>query len=359
MLRTDAVTDCQVIIIGAGAMGSATAWWLARSGKEVLVLEQFSPGHVRGSSHGTTRIFRLAYPDPLYVDMARRALPLWREIEDTTGTDLLMTTGGIDFGDPAAVEAIASSLTCSGVPHQVAGPAEAAARWPGFAFESAVLYQPDAGRLLADEAVRTLQEGAAGAGADMRFDEPVQAIAPDGHAGLDGVAVTTERGRYRARRAVITAGAWLPELAAGLFELPALTVTREQVFHFPSRLVESSWPSFIHHGGTAMYGLQAPGAEGVKVAEHHTGAPTTATGRTFELDEVGRQRLMRRVAAVLPGLDPTPVAGTTCLYTNTGDESFIVERRGPIVVGSPCSGHGFKFVPLIGRRLAGLATEEA
>lgn len=348
--------DCDVVVIGAGAMGSATAWWLARRGIDVVLLEQFQAGHRRGSSHGSTRIFRLAYPEPTYVDMARQALPLWREVEDDAGVQLLVTTGGIDYGDPRSLESITDALIATGTPHEIVGPEGAAGRWPGFAFDGPVIHQPDAGRLLADDAVRVLQERAQLHGAQVRFEEPVVALAPQSD---DRITLTTDAELYRARRAVVTAGAWVSTLLAGVVDLPPLTVTREQVFHFPSRIEGAVWPSYIHHGGTFVYGLQGPGNEGVKVAEHHTGPVTTADGRSFEIDEAGCQRVIGHVTRWMPGLDPAPTEATTCLYTTTADESFVVERHGPIVVGSPCSGHGFKFVPLIGRRLAQLATDRS
>lgn len=345
--------DCDVVVVGAGVMGSATAWWLARRGRDAVLIEQFEAGHGRGSSHGSTRIFRLAYPDPTYVDMARRAMPLWRELEADADADLLTVTGGIDHGDPGSVRAIADVLTDRGVAHEMIEPLDASERWPGFAFDHPVLHQPDAGRLLADRVVRALHERAEAHGAQLRFGEPVRALTPLED---ERVVVTTDVAQYRARASVVTAGPWVADLLTGLVDLPPLTVTREQVLHFPSRLdPDLVWPSFIHHGSTFVYGLQAPGAEGVKVAEHGVGAVTTADSRSFDIDPVGRQRVIDHVAFHMPGLEPLPSSDATCLYANTVDQSFVIERHGPIVVGSPCSGHGFKFAPLIGRELADLA----
>ena len=170
--------DCDVIVVGAGAMGSATAWWLARRGLDVVLVEQFDAGHQRGSSHGSTRIFRLAYPEPIYVDMARRTLPLWRDVEDKAGIELLVTTGGIDYGDPSSMHPIVDALISTSVPHEFVGPLEAAGRWPGFVFDGPVLYQPDAGRLLAAAAVRALQGLARTHGARLQFQEPVRTLVP-------------------------------------------------------------------------------------------------------------------------------------------------------------------------------------
>src|SRR5579863_9816037 len=137
-------------------MGSATAWWLARWGLDVVLIEQFEAGHERGSSHGSSRIFRLAYPDPSYIDLARRTVPLWRELEDDAGVELLTTTGGIDCGDPASLQLITEALARTGVPHSIVDPREAAQRWPGFSFDGPVVFQPDAGRLCAGVAVHAL-----------------------------------------------------------------------------------------------------------------------------------------------------------------------------------------------------------
>ena len=340
--------DCDVVVVGAGVMGSATAWWLARSGVDTVVLEQFEPGHRRGSSHGSTRLFRISYPDPTYIEMARRALPLWRQLEEATGRVLLTTTGGIDHGDRSSVQGIVDALVHTGVRHEVVDAAEASRRWPGFSFDGPVLYQPDAGRISSEATVGALQHAARAHGAEMRFEEPVRVLEPDPD---EAVVVSTDVDRYRAKVAVVTAGAWVVNLLAGLVDLPPLRV----VFHFPIRLGEKEWPSYIHHGETFVYGLAAPGDEGVKVAEHHTGAPTTADGRSFDVDDAGRRRVIEHVKSLMPGLDPTPKSATTCLSTNRPDESVVLERHGRIVVGSACSGHGFKFAPLIGRQLAELA----
>jgi sarcosine oxidase len=349
------VTGCDVIVIGAGVMGSATAWWLGRRGCDAVVVEQFGPAHGRGSSHGSTRIFRVAYPDPGFIDMARQAQRLWRQLEDESGAELLATTGGIDYGDVTSVHSITDALDRASVRYETVDAVDAAHRWPGLQFDGPVVHQPDAGRISAEAAVRTFQERARAHGVRLHFRERVLSLVPQ-HG--DSVVVTTDAERYQARSAVVTAGPWVGDLLAGLglVDLPTVTVTREQFFHFAPRVRDSAWPTFIHHGDRFVYGLPGLRGEGIKVAEHHTGAMTTAEERSFDIDRAGLDRVVAHVTRLMPGLDPTPLTATTCLYTNTADESFIIDRYGPIVVGSACSGHGFKFAPLIGQRVAELAT---
>jgi sarcosine oxidase len=349
---------CDVLVVGGGAIGSATAWQLARRGADVVLLERWSAGHGHGSSHGASRIFRFAYADPAYVGWAQEALPLWRELEEDSGEVLLETTGGIDIGGEDAIAPIETGLRTMGAAVERVGADEAADRWPGLAVDGAddvILHSPDAGRLWAERAVRALQERTVAHGGEVRSGSPVVSLSPaTGHA-------ATEDEEYLADTIVVTAGAWTPGLLAGLPEaegLPSFTVTREQTFHFPPLDDGLAWPSFIHHRGPGVpivYGLETPG-EGVKVAEDHSGPVLDdPDDRSFEVDEIGRQRLIRYVTERLPGVDPKPVTELTCLYTSTPDGRFVVERRGRLVIGSACSGHGFKFTPHTGKRLADLA----
>lgn len=340
------------IVVGAGAMGSATAWWLARRGRAVLLLERFEQGHVRGSSHGGTRIFRFAYPDLDYVRLAQAALPLWRELEDDAGVPLLDVTGGIDHGDPVAVEAVADAMAASGATHELLPSAAAEERWPGFRFDGPVLWSPDAGRSRADDAVRALQDRAAAWGADVRFGEGAESVDVHG----DEAVVRTAAGEHRAPVAVVTAGSWVAKLLGAKVALPPTAVTREQPVHYPvaDPADEATWPSFIHHTDPWTYGLLTPG-QGVKVGLHHTGALVDPDERTFEIDTALVGRVTEYVERWLPGLVPEPQFPTTCLYTTMPTSDFVLDRCGPIVVGSPCSGHGFKFTPVVGRILADLA----
>jgi sarcosine oxidase len=346
-----AIAEVDVVVVGAGAMGSAAAWCLVREGQSVVLLERFEAGHVRGSSHGRSRIFRLAYPDPFYVELAQRALPLWREFEGDAGEPLLTTTGGVDHGPAQSVGLVAEALAGAGAAHETMSSDEATERWPGMRFGESVLFQPDAGCCNADATVRALQRRAAELGADVRFDVGEVTIVPSS----DGVTVRTAIGdEFRAPVSVVATGAWAGSTMHPLVALPPLTVTREQVFYFTPRLAEARWPSFIHHRTPFIYGLDTPG-HGVKVAEHHSGAVTDPDDRSFDVDADGQERVTRYVDEWFPGLHPQPAGAETCLYTTTPTEDFVVDRVGPLVVAAGFSGHGFKFVPLIGRLLADMA----
>ena len=345
-----AVTTADVVVVGGGAMGSAAAWWLAREGRSVVLLERFEAGHKRGSSHGRSRIFRLAYADTYYVELARRALPMWRELEDDAGEELLTTTGGVDHGPRSEVSAVADALGACGAAYDLIDGAAAAERWPGMRFGETVLFQPDAGCCNADATVAALQRRAAAHGAVVRTDAGAVVVEPS----ADGVLVRTDDGDYRSTTAVIACGPWAPKVLAGLVELPPLLVTREQVFYFTPDDADLIWPSFIHHRSPYIYGLDTPGM-GVKVAEHHTGFPTDADERSFDVDAEGRRRVLRYVQEWFPGLRPEPVAAETCLYTTTSTADFVIDRAGPLTVAAGFSGHGFKFTPLIGRLVADLA----
>ncbi len=339
-------------------MGSATAWRLAEAGRHVALLERFEAGHDRGSSHGATRIFRVAYRDPTYVRLAERAIPLWRELEDRSGEVLLEQVGQLDHGHAAAVDEIEANLRAAGRPAERLTPAEASERWPGMRFDEAVVSSPDGGRCWAERTVTAGWTVAQRLGADVRFSTPVERIEVVG-----GEAVVHAAGdTWRAPVVVVAAGAWAASVVPGEIALPALTVLDEQPSHFRPVDPDAAWPSFLHHvpspGGADdrlafdAYGLLTPG-EGVKVGGHGTSAPVDPEHRGG-IDPERTAALVRYVRRWFPGLDPDPVSTTSCLFTTTPDEHFVLDRRGPVVVCSPCSGHGFKFVPAIGEEVARL-----
>ena len=342
------------VVVGAGAMGSAAAWWLARRGRKVALVEQFEAGHTRGSSHGASRIFRYAYADPVMARLVIEARPLWDELQDDAGETLLEQTGALDHGDPATVDALASAMAAAGVPFERLPPSEADERWPHLRFEGVVVHQPTAGRCLADVTVAALLRRARDHGAVVRCGVGPATVSVSG----DGVRVQAGGEELRASTAVVTTGGWVgrtigPASSVGL-PLPPLRVTEEQLVHFPPTVERDQWErwaSVIHHTERFWYALPSPGI-GLKVGGHHEGDAIDPDRRRDGPDPDYVDGLVRYVEDWMPGVRPEPMAGTTCLYTTTPDERFLVDRRGPVIVGSACSGHGFKFVPLIGRVLA-------
>ena len=337
-----------VVVVGAGVMGSATAYALARSGHSVLLIEQFELGHKRGSSHGPSRIFRISYPDRDHVAMAIEARELWRKLEVDTGHELLTTTGGLDSGE--GIEDNATALEAFDIPHAILSPGEVSERFPTVRIPSdtKAVFQPDAGIVAADSAVATFQREAEAAGAVIRSRVRVDRIEPTG----DTVRVLAAFGNVDAAAVVVTAGAWVAGLLAPVgFEVP-VRPTRETVAYFA---LEGHVPTLVEWGDPTIYALPSPG-EGIKAGEHIAGPPTDPDS-DGAVNTLSLETLREWVAERFPGAARNEHHSETCLYTNTEDENFILERHDRIVIGSPCSGHGFKFAPLIGERLAGLARE--
>jgi sarcosine oxidase len=258
----------------------------------------------------------------------------------------------VDHGAPAEVAAVAEHLAAAGLPFARLSPAAAAERWPGLRFDGSVVHQPDAGRLDADAVVTTLHAEAARHGADVRFSCAVVGARPT----PSGVVVSTTSGDVEARVVVVAAGAWLPGLLPSLpapDDLPPFRVTQEQPVYFRCAPAVV-WPSFIHWLPVPVYGLAAP-SDGVKAGEHGSGRVVDPDAR-LPVDPAAVARLEAYAASWLPGAEPVAARVDSCLYTSTPDESFVLRRHGPLVVCSPCSGHGFKFVPAIGRQTAELAS---
>ena len=347
------------VIVGAGLAGSAAARALASRGRSVVLLEAFQPGHRRGSSHGSARIFRRAYPDPLYVRLTGQAQLLWRQLSDEAGEELVAATGAVDYGPVREQEKMHEILAGSGVPAELI-PAEAAAeRWPGMSFgRDPVLFHPDGGVIDPERAMAAMRGTAAAHGAQICFGAPVLRI----EAGDAGATVHTADRSWRAPVVVVAAGAWLEPLLGRQVPLPPLVVTQVPAFHFAPR-APGPWPVFIRHDEVVRYGLPAgrdgevPGA--VKIGEHRLGTVTTGDGRDGVVSPAARDRVRAFVREQLGGLDPAPVGEVTCLYTSTANEDFILDRHGPFVVCSPCSGHGAKFAPLVGEIAADLACGNA
>jgi sarcosine oxidase len=354
--------DFDVVIVGCGLAGSATAWAATRRDASILVLERFDQGHANGSSHGSARIVRRAYGDALYTRLTGEAFELWREVEVQSGRTLLRMLGGLDFGASRDADQVSAHLTACQVSHEVLDAAEAERRWPGMRFEGRVVFHDQAGTVDAQGAVDAMTDLARQCGAEVRHGLAATGLGVEGDRARvrlsDGSSVT-------AGCVVVAAGAWVGPLVGTLVELPPLEVSQQQAFHFP-RLDPTAppWPSVIHvRGGHDEYYHLAGGRDGGpgddrKVAEHYYGGPTTGDTRDHVIDPESRRRIVEYVQRWLPGLDPTPRGETSCLYTKTPTEDFLIDRVGPIVVCSPCSGHGGKFAPLIGEYNARLALRD-
>ena len=316
----------RVAVVGAGVMGCATAWALAERGADVTVHEQFDLDHTHGSSHGLTRIFRVAYPDPFWVRFAEDAYDGWRELDP----ELLGLYGLIELvADPSGTSA--GALDECGVPYRLLDKDEVGALGANLPDGWTALHVADAGVVFADRARHAFLEGI-----DVQTNSRVES--------LDDVDADV---------VVVTTGPWIRTLVP---DVP-VRVTRETVAYFhrddppPPSIVDLN----AETGGHGMYSLYDP-VHGLKAGAHHAGAETNPD------EDVGPDpaivaRISAWVGERFPGVDPTPVDAQSCVYTSTVDESFVLERRGRIVIGSACSGHGFKFAPAVGRRLAALALD--
>lgn len=349
-----------VIVIGAGLAGAAAAWRLAEAGHEVTLLERTTPGNEEGSSHGSARIFRYAYPDQRYVDLVARSEAGWSELAARSGVELITRTGCLDFGERRDPRRLASVLAAAGVEHALLSADEARARWP-IAVDGEALWQPSAGVIDAISTVQAMVDAAVAAGAELHEHAPVAAIGQSGSGYTVRLAddAADPGAVFGAEQVVIAAGGWLPELVGGLplpssflGSLPTFEVWQENAFHFPYR-DETAWPTFIYkHDETQVYSL--PGGRdaefrGQKLAHFQGGTRIpSAAAQTGVVDADARARAVGFVRDMLPGLEPEPYAETTCLFTMTPNEDFLIDRCDGITILSACSGHGAKFAPVLG-----------
>jgi sarcosine oxidase len=365
------MTRFDVIIVGLGAMGSAAAAHVASRGKRVLGLEQFQSGHTQGSSHGRSRVIRLAYFEhPAYVPLLRRAYELWRKLELDTGRRLLQMTGGLMIGRPDS-DVVSGSLRSArehGLDHEMLEAAEIHRRFPPFTPRQGIVafYEKEAGVLFPEASNEAHLEMAARHGAELHFEEPVTEwrLLRSG-----AVEVRTTRDRYEAERLILTPGAW----ASWLCNIPWLPLTVEpQVLYWfaPSggavAFAPASFPIYIWDvghpttqsprrggpggAGVQFYGFPADDQQRVKVAFFRSQAKD---------EHAMRAALAPRIPALASG---TMLESVTCKYTLTPDHHFVIDLHPDspkVVVASPCSGHGYKFASVIGEILADLATSGA
>jgi sarcosine oxidase len=357
----------QYVVIGAGLAGAATAWHLARAGHEVTLLERTRPATPDGSSHGSARIFRYAYPDRFYAELVVRARADFGELESIAGKQLITPTGSLDFGALRNPRQLAAVLEQVGVEHELLSNEQARQRFPQIATDTDVLWDPGAGVIDAQTTVNVLVDLAVAAGAQLVTDWPVGGVI----ANRSGYQVHSGDGRsLTAERIVVAAGGWLPTLLDRLplpdsfrAQLPTLEVSQENAYHFPYQDPDVAWPTFIHKD-TAIQTYGLPGGRdaefrGQKLAEFNAGRKmTTAAHQDATIDPANRDRTVSYVRRYLPGLVPEPYAETTCLFTNTPTQDFLIDGVDGITLVSACSGHGAKFAPVIGEFAAATASGE-
>jgi sarcosine oxidase len=354
-----------VIIIGLGGMGSAAAYHLARRGQRVLGLEKFTPAHDKGSSHGGSRIIRQSYfEDPAYVPLLLRAYELWEGLAQDSGQEVYRITGGLFLGPPDCLT-VAGSLRASrqwSLPHEVLDAAQIRSRFPNFTPQpgDVGLYEAKAGFARPEMTVAAHLDLAAREGATLRFGEEVLEWSES----ATGVTVTTGAGTYTAGQLVICPGAWAPQLLAEL-GIP-ITVERQVLYWLDpvgGTAPFEDQPIFINENahGMQIYGFPAiDGPDGgVKVAFFRKGQECTpdTIDRVVHPEEISAMR--DRVTELLPALAGDCVHSATCMYSNTSDEHFVITRHpdyANVTVACGFSGHGFKFVPVVGEIVADLAT---
>jgi sarcosine oxidase len=358
--------EYEVIIVGLGAMGSAAAYYLAQRGLRVLGLDRFQPPHNFGSSHGLTRIIREAYfEDPLYVPLVQRAYELWADLEKHSGQQLLLKIGGLMIGphDGALVSGASRSAEQHQLAHEILNSTNLAQKFPAFNVEDEpmAVWEPRAGILFPERAIQTHLALAGKLGAGLRFNEPVRKWEP-----LEkGVRVFTDSNSYTANHLVLSAGAWMNSLLPAR-KLP-LTVERQVLYWFkpvshPEMFRPDQFPIFIRQYAPDrfFYGFPDLG-DGVKVAFHHQGGQVNPDSLSQEVDQKEIDEMRRILSQFLPYANGELLSTAVCKYTNTPDEHFVLDfhpEYPQVIIASPCSGHGFKFSPVIGEMITELVKGE-
>jgi sarcosine oxidase len=364
----DTVGPSQYVVVGAGLAGAGTAWSLARQGHEVTIVERAQPAAHDGSSHGSARIFRYAYPDAFYTRLVVQSRKRWDELERVSGQELITVIGSLDFGVTRDPRTLAAVLEAEGVEHDLLDLEEARSRWPQIAVDTETLWHPGAGVIDSETAVRAMVDQATKHGAQLLTDWELTRITT----ARNGFRLSAANGQeLDAEKVVVAAGGWLPHLLTELplpsnflAALPPLQVSQEQAYHFPYRDDTTRWPTFIHKSRAiqtySLPGGRDAGFRGQKLAEYNGGPKIpSAVDQTGAIDPANRAKLVEYVTQFLPGLVPEPYAETTCLFTNTPTEDFVVDGVDGVVLVSACSGHGAKFAPLIGEIAADMATGSA
>ena len=351
------------IVVGCGAMGSSVSYNLARRGLHVLTLERFSLNHERGSSHGRTRVIRLAYfEDPRYVPLLRRAFVAWDDLARNSGSEVIRRTGGLMIGrkEGPLVTGVLRSAVAHSLPHRLMNASEVMSQFSVLRLdeEQCAVHDDNAGILFPDSCISSFVKLAKESGCEFRFGERVTRWKPHPEA----VEVETEKETYEAGGLVFAAGAWTGSLLPRL--LP-LTCERQVQFWFEApaggAFATGRLPVFISEEDSSHYFYGIPDVgHGVKVARTHGGTPTDPERMDRRVTDADLEPVRTFMARRLPKLVPNPIASAPCIYTNTPDSNFVVDfhpQDERVVVMSACSGHGFKFSSVLGEVAADFVTK--
>jgi sarcosine oxidase len=357
--------DFEYIVLGLGGWGSAAAYWLSkRVGSGVLGLEQFELGHVRGESQDHSRIIRLSYHTPEYVELAKHAYRAWAEVERDAGERLVLGTGGLDFAPRESAVPLtdySGSMAAAGVPFEHLDGAEIRRRWPQFTVGDEIhgLYQPESGIAMAARGNAAHVRMARAHGATLRDRAPVERLrAVDGE--IEVIAGGTA---YRCRRLVIAAGAWSNGALTHFGMHLPLRVTQEQVTYFATphqaEFQPDRFPVWIWRDDPCFYGFPIFGEAGTKAGQDGGGQEVSAGTRTFEPDQAALRRTVDFLQQYIPRSLGPIIYTKSCLYTLTPDRDFVIDRLPdhPNVVVGIGGAHGYKFASLIGRILSELAVD--
>lgn len=353
----------RVAVIGVGGTGSAALRFLAQSGHQAVGFEQFEIGHTHGSSHGESRIIRYTYPDTLYTQLMADAYPLWDRLEAAAREELFVRCGGVYFGARGGIKVLATeqALIENNLPYEKWDAAQAHDRVPGLRLQTyeVALFQKESGFLRSSACVRANVNLALQHGATLHENTPVHDVESHGNE----VVVQTPNGEEIFDRAIVTAGAWMG-LVLNRLDLP-LDVTRQQVVYLraarhPQYFEPQNFPVWID-ADAGYYGFPSDGRiEGVKFAAHNLGELVDPNQVRKQVDGAYLTDAINYASGRMPDLSDEVTHSVVCLYTNTANEDFILDRvpESPNVwMVSGCSGHGFKFTVLLGHIAATLATD--
>jgi sarcosine oxidase len=369
------VNRFDVIVLGLGAAGSATLYQLAKRGAKVLGIDRYAPPHAQGSTHGDTRVTRLAIGEGVhYTPLAKRSHQIWRELEAATGQELLTECGGLIlssgpdekmFHGASFFPTTVAAARRHGIPHELLAAADIRRRFPPFAIDDSTrgYFEPSAGFVRPEACVRAQLAQAEKHGAAVLRDEPVEGIEQSG----SSVQVTTAKSRYAADRLVVAAGPWLTEL------LPELArhfkVYRQVLYWFDvevnfAAFTPDKFPIFIWElpeDGRGIYGFPAIDGPrgGFKISTEQYLETTTPATVARDVTPAEIATMVRElVAPHIKGVGATCVKAVTCLYTVTRDFGFVIDSHpelNRIIIASPCSGHGFKHSAALGEAIGDLA----